>query len=185
MTAYFTASVVGKKHYLNNYLRIIDSLKAKKIDVVSDHIINATENQIRMETREERLKFQKQLDKWINSCDFLVAETSFPSISVGYEISLALNRHKPVLILYSAGHPPSLLAHHQDESLICEKYTPDTVKGILDDFINYVQGTDDMRFTFFITSKIASYLDHFSRKNKIPKSVYLRQLIEAEMKKRK
>lgn len=185
MTAYFTASIVGKKHYLKNYLRIIDGLKTKKIDVVSDHIINATEAQIRMETKEERLKFQKQLDKWINSSDFLVAETSFPSISVGYEISLALNRHKPVLILYSSGHPPSLLAHHQDEGLVCEKYTEDTVGSIIEDFINYVQGTDDMRFTFFITSKIASYLSSISRKNKIPKSVYLRQLIEADMKNRR
>lgn len=111
----------------------------------------------------------------------MIAETSFPSISVGYEISLALSRGKPVLILYSSGNAPTLLAHHRDEKLICEKYTDDTLEDIIKDFLNYVQGANDMRFTFFITSEIASYLEKISRDKKIPKSVYLRRLIEKEM----
>ncbi|MBM3283848.1 hypothetical protein FJY90_06420, partial [Candidatus Gottesmanbacteria bacterium] len=111
MTVYFTASIVGKRHYLSNYQKIIGILKAKNLEVISDHIINTTEAQIRMEKVEERIRFQKQLEKWLNSCDYVVAETSFPSISVGYEISLALHYGKPVLILYSEGNPPSLLAH--------------------------------------------------------------------------
>ena len=67
--------------------------------------------------------------------------------------------------------------------LVCEKYTADTLEDIIKDFLNYVQGANDMRFTFFITSEIASYLDKISRNKKIPKSVYLRRLIEKEMQK--
>ena len=181
MKAYFTASIVAKKQYVDDYLRIVQLLQNKGIEVIADHIINTTESQIRMETREERLKFHAQLEGWINSSDFLVAEASFPSISVGYEISMALQRGKPVLILYNNGDPPSLFAHYKDDKLVCEKYTKESLAAIIEDFINFAQGSADTRFTFFITPKIASYLETVARKEKLPKSVYLRKLIEQDM----
>lgn len=181
MLAYFTASIVGKKKHLHHYRQIINCLADRKHAVISDHIIKTTEQQIRLEKKEERLRFLKQLENWIGSADFMVVEASFPSISVGYEISLALQLHKPVLILYSEGDPPSLLVHHTDEKVICEKYTASTLDAIIDDFINYAQGATDSRFTFFITPQIVTYLEKISRKSRLPKSVYLRRLIEKDM----
>lgn len=178
MNVYFTASIVGKKDYLKNYLRIIDLLRSKKYTVQAEHIINVTEPQIHLKSREERLKFHKKLESWIQHADFMVVEASFPSISVGYEISLALQYRKPVLILYSVGDPPSLFGHHSDEKIVCEKYTVDTVEEIIDEFISYVHGASDTRFTFFITPQIAAYLEKVSIKDKMPKSVYLRKLID-------
>jgi hypothetical protein len=183
MIAYFTASVVGKKYHLANYQKIIDYLKSQGFTVLSDHIMKATEDNIKIETKSERLAFQSKLEKWITTSDLMVVETTFPSISVGYEISLAIHRGKPVLMLYSEGDPPSLLAHHPDEKFICEKYSPDTLNDILDDFIKYVGGTSDTRFTFFLTSTLALYLEDISKKRKMPKSVYLRHLIEEDQKK--
>ena len=185
MTVYFTASIVGKKHYLAKYLAIIHYLKSKNYEVTSDHIINSTSSQIISENKDERIRFQNRLEKWISESDFMIAETSFPSISVGYEISLALQENKPVLVLYSEGDPPSLLIHHRDENLDCEKYMLSTLPEIIDNFVKYVEGAVDARFTFFITSEIASYLDKVSKKEKVPKSVYLRKLIEREMKTRR
>lgn len=181
MNVYFTASVVGKKDYQKHYQTIISSLQAKGYTVQADHIFNATEQSISLQTREQRLSFHSQLEHWIQECDFMVAETSFPSISVGYEISLALQYRKPVLILYSEGDPPSLFAYHTDEKLVCEKYTLQSVKDTIEDFISYIKGANDMRFTFFITPRIAAYLERVSKQEKIPKSVYLRKLIEKHM----
>jgi 2'-deoxynucleoside 5'-phosphate N-hydrolase len=183
MIAYFTASVVGKKYHLANYLKIIDILKSNKMDVISDHIINVDEQNISLQSKEKRLAFHTQLEKWINNCDIMVVESTFPSISVGYEISLAIHRNKPVLILYSEGDPPSLFAYHEDEKLICEKYSDDTLKPIIEDFLNYASVGTDHRFTFFINAEITSYLEKVSRTQKLPKSVYLRKLIETDMKK--
>lgn len=184
MKAYFTASIAAKDQYLQLYKKIIDHLKSKRISVISEHITDSTETKIRMSTKEDRIEFHNKLEKWIKSCDFMIVEASFPSISVGYEISLALRVGKPVLILYSEGDPPSLLAHHKDDKLVCEKYTASNVGVILDEFITYIQGKHDLRFTFFITPEIVSYLDHVSKEDKIPKSVYLRQLIEKDMEER-
>ena len=181
MHIYFTASIVGKKDYLTNYEAIIQAFTAKGHTVQAEHILNITEPEIHMKTREERLKFHKKLENWIQSADFMVVESSFPSISVGYEISLALQYRKPVLMLYSIGDPPSLFAHHEDEKIICEKYTLDTLDTSINDFLQFVQGEADTRFTFFISSKQAAYLSKQSKQLRMPKSVYLRSLIDKDM----
>ncbi len=185
MRAYFTASIVGKKYHLANYKRIIALLGSRGVDVVADHILNTTEEQIHFETREERVKMQQKFETWVTEADFIVVEASFPSISVGYEIALAIHRGKPVLVLYSEGDPPSLIINNEEEKLIVEKYSPTNLDEIIDDFINYFRGESDTRFTFFITSKIAAYLEKQAKKNKVPKSVYLRQLISKDMRERK
>lgn len=181
MTAYFTASIVGKKYHLAFYLKIIEYIKTHGIEVISDHIIKTNEPDIHLQSKEQRLKFHDQLERWINGCDFMVVEASFPSISVGYEISLAIHRDKPILILYNEGEPPSLFAYHHHEKLVAEKYTEATLGDIIDEFINYARSENDHRFTFFITPQIAAYLEEISRKEKLPKSVYLRKLIEKDM----
>lgn len=181
MTVYFTASIVGKKHYLSNYNQIVKILTDKGYRVLSDHIIKTSENQIRFTKKEDRIKFHSQLNKWITSCDFMVVETSFPSISVGYEISMALHRGKHVLILYTVSEPPTLLEYNESDKIICERYTKDTLPGIISDFINYLHGNNDSRFTFFITPQISAYLEEVSKKEKLPKSVYLRKLIENDI----
>ena len=181
LTVYFTGSIAAKEQYLPKYQKIVDFLKSQGHKVIAEHIFDATESDIRIKQRDERIKFHDQLEKWIHACDFMIAETSFPSISVGYEISLALRVGKPVLILYSEGDPPSLLAHHKDEKLVCEKYTTQNVQAIVSDFLHFVQSKSDLRFTFFITPRIATYLDQIAKQEKLPKSVYLRKLIEEDM----
>lgn len=185
MKAYFTASVVGKRQHEANYQKILDALVAKGVDVRSDHIMKATEASIRIKTKEERLMFLKKLEGWVSECDFVVAETTFPSISVGYEIALAISRGKPVLILYSNGVPPTLLVAYEEDKVVCEKYTPEALPGIVDLFLNFVRGASDVRFTFFVTPTITSYLEKIAKEEKIPKAVYLRKLIEKDMKKRR
>lgn len=185
MHAYFTASIVGKKQYLENYLKIIGLLKKHGAEVTCDHIIKTEESSIHLETKEDRIKFQKKLENWIDDADFMVVEATFPSISVGYEIALAVHKGKPVLALYSQGEPPSLIFNNEEEKIVCEKYTNANLEEIMTDFLNYVQGESDTRFTFFVSSNIASYLSKMAKKNKVPKSVYLRYLIQQDMRKSK
>ncbi|KKR71802.1 MAG: Nucleoside 2-deoxyribosyltransferase [Microgenomates group bacterium GW2011_GWC1_41_8] len=182
MKAYFTASVAGKKINEDKYLLVTDALKGNGITVFSDHIFKRTLDQVMQESKEDRVAFEKEMHRMISESDFLVAETSFPSTSVGYEVSLAQRLGKTVLLLYSEADPPSLLAQPADEKLVCESYTKNNLESIIDDFINFVKGTHDIRFTFFITPQIGQFLDKIARQKKIPKSVYLRNLIEKEMK---
>ena len=181
MNVYFTASLAAKQQYIQHYQQIVDTLKKHKCSVIADHIFQATESSIKLQTRQERLDFHNKLEHWISDSDCVVVEASFPSISVGYEISMALHRGKPVLVLYSEGDPPSLLAYHADEKIVCERYTKETLSDLISEFIGFVKGSSDTRFTFFITPKIAAYLEKKAKDEKLPKSVYLRKLIEADM----
>lgn len=183
MTILFTASLEGKRHYLDQYQHIIEILEKRGSKVLSDHVMNAEPDEVYTLSEEQRIKNHTKLEKAINESDFIVAESSYHSVSVGYEISMALHKGKPVLILYKNGtRPPTLLNCGISERVVCEEYTDHTVASVIDDFINYVQGMHDTRFTFFITPEIAAYLERVSKQQKKPKSVYLRELIEADMK---
>lgn len=182
MRAYFTASIVGRKYHLSHYQKIGEILRSHGVTVADEHILNVSEKDIQMQSKDVRLKFHQTLEDWVNASDMLIAETSFPSISVGYEISMALDRGKPVLILYSEGDAPALFAFHENEKIVCEKYTTETLPAIVTDFLHFVRGEADTRFTFFISSKQAAYLAKMGKKHRVPKSVYLRSLIDKDMK---
>src|SRR3989344_12542 len=140
---YFTGSIAARDQYQKNYEKIVEIVKKSDNGIIADHILNISEKEVSLKTREERLNFHTKIENWIHSSDAVIAETSFPSISVGYEISLALRVGKPVLVLYSEGEPPSLLAQHLDEKLLCEKYSLQSLSGILDDFLGYVDSKSD------------------------------------------
>ena len=105
MSVYFTASVVGKKDYLPNYKKIVTYLTSRGYKVQADHILDTTESQIRMETKPERIQFQKQLESWIQGSDFMVVEASFPSISGKRYGRICLN--SPLRSLKSSGFTPA------------------------------------------------------------------------------
>lgn len=57
--------------------------------------------------------------------------------------------------------------------------------GILAKAVEDAMKHADVRFNFFVSPKILAYLDWVAQKRMIPRSVYLRNLIEKEMKKNK
>jgi len=180
MTVYFTASVVGKRYHLKKYETIVVWLKTHNYQPISEHILKATEDKIRLETKAQREAFHARLHEWITSCNCVIVEASFPSISVGYEISLALHWNKPVLILYSEGDPPSLLNSYKEDKIICEKYTMETLPEILRSFLTYVSGQEIGRFTFFLPTFLAAYLEARAQKTQLSKAAYLRKLLEKD-----
>lgn len=185
MKIYFTASIVGKKQFLSNYQSVVSWLKKNSHSVQADHILNTSEDQIRIQDKKERLAFHSQLKKWISACDAMIVEASFPSISVGYEISLAIKLGKPVLILYSDGDAPSLFSEYDEAKVICEQYSKENLGEILNYFTRFINEKHDLRYTFLLPSDLAQYLDEVSHQAKIPKSSYIRLLIQEDMKMRR
>ncbi len=183
MNIYFTASLGAKKKYINNYKAIVKYLEKNKHAVISEHIFNSTEETVRLMKREDRVAFLHRVEKWIKASNFIIAETSYPSVSVGYEVALALRMAKPVLVMYSEGDPPSLLTYHTYDRLYTEKYTIDSIGNVIEDFILYIEGKHDTRFTFFLPEELNAYLEITAKKNKQTKSMYLRRLIETDMEK--
>lgn len=123
-----------------------------------------------------------KIDKNIRSCDFMIANLTYPSSAVGFEVAMALHLNKPVLVLYRSGsNLPSLLADIESELVMYEAYTPSNIIELIVMFSRFAQSHTETRFTFFITPAIASHLKKMAQHYKMPKSVYLRRLIEKDM----
>jgi len=188
MKVYFTASLIGKRYHQASYEKIVELLMHSKHvnQVLQDHILKTSETSVQEESETARRAYHEQLKQWITSSDCVITETSYPSTGVGYEISYALSKRKPVLMLYkNTVTPPSLFDNYCDDLLICQEYTENNLAEIIDDFLSYVKGGPEKRFTFSLTPKIATFLNDMVSKEKMPKSVYIRKLIEKEMRKQK
>lgn len=180
MKIYFVASISGRQKYLDNYKLIIDTLK-KQGHTVYEDTIRPSQEEVYGLNDDEKVKFYKQVLTWINKSDVVIAETSHSSLSVGHEISVSLDKSKPVVVLYTEGHAPHFLEAIRDDRLIIEKYDEKNVSVILEDALEKAANQQDTRFNFFITPRIAGYLDWLSKTKRMPRAVYLRKLIEDHM----
>jgi hypothetical protein len=53
--------------------------------------------------------------------------------------------------------------------------------SLIKDFLRYVEEDKNTKFTFFMSPKYTRYLERVSVEHQVPKSTYLRGLIEADM----
>jgi hypothetical protein len=96
---------------------------------------------------------------------------------------MALNMGKGVIALYMKNKYPFLLGGIQSDRLVIEEYAPKNVKEVLKMAFDQLTEQMDVRFNFFISPSIGAYLDWVAKTKKEPRAVYLRKLIEEDMKK--
>jgi len=85
MDVFFTASALQGSDYGSYYRKIVSRLKKKNHKVMETTV---------------RSNYHQVL-KWISAADLVVPEISFPSgLDVGHQITIALERGKPVICLY-------------------------------------------------------------------------------------
>jgi len=111
----------------------------------------------------------------------VVLEVSMHSLSMGYFMQAALSMGKPVIALYVKGCYPAFAIGIENEKLQVIEYSMDNLVSVLEISLEYAQETSDIRFNFFVTPAISSYLDWVAKEKKLPRSVYLRRLIEDDM----
>lgn len=184
MKIYFTASIAQKSQFGENYEKIIETLLNLGHHVQYEHITGKKIIDIAAQSEEELNKYYKQVVKWITDADVMVAEASFPStLNIGHEISLSLDKSKPVIVFFKKGYDSFFLRGLNSDKLFLLEYTEDNLKEVVRTGIDFAKDQADTRFNFFISPSLAHYLDWISQKKKIPRSVYLRQLIEQDREK--
>lgn len=98
MKIYFAASIRGGRQDADLYRQLIAYLKANH-QVLTEHI---GDNRITT-AGETELTDQEIRDRdiaWIIESDVVIAETTSPSLGVGYELAYAEFLQKPVIILH-------------------------------------------------------------------------------------
>ena len=181
--------LVGSQYKLNedvNYLRqVVEIVKNSGHELVNDWVERT------YDTREIQGKSGREVD-WsllykesmeaLSRADAVVAETSTPSFSVGYQVAQAVAMKKPILVLNREGVDKSFFASGIEAGIDYRKYTPETIdetltKCLRDNDID----TKDMRFNFFINRSIYNYLRWTALKTGKTKAEILRNLVEREI----
>jgi hypothetical protein len=176
MKIFFATSIHGKTKFMKNYQAIIDSVSSYGHVVLAEHIING-------DTPDERGYDISIIDS-IKKADVLFAEISYPSVSVGYMISLAVQASKPVVVFYSGSEEPHLLKtlEKTNDKLQVIRYSSiDELEIEIPYVLDFAASAQDVRFNFFISPELSTYMDWVAKHNRTPRSVYLRDLIDKDM----
>lgn len=152
--------------------------------VLSDHVLERDPDRPETFVIKSDSEYFEYMTARIRSSDLLVADVSYTTSNIGYEISYALSNNVPVLALYSAdsgnkGFP--LLLGNQSPILRLCSYTNETIERIIKSEVTKIQDSKSIKFTILINDQIASYLDWVARKTKSTRSSFIKQLIETSM----
>lgn len=181
---YLACSSEGVKNNLDYYAKIHETVVACGGQVESKWISRVIKNKGSLSRKNPRLK--EEAIEVLNTCDCLIADVSFPSISVGYQIYHAVSKNIPTLVLLSreigSGKVPQVVEAIRSPKLIIRKYTTLELRGLLANFFKLIKGSKWIKFNCVITPEIYSFLDKGSKKFGISKSEFLRRQLERSIK---
>lgn len=100
MKIYFAASIRGGRDDVKLYKELIDFLNQDN-QVLTEHIGNGNLSVTSQSQTDDKYIRDRDIN-WMKEADLVVAETSNPSLGVGYELAYAEKLHKPVVILHNS-----------------------------------------------------------------------------------
>jgi hypothetical protein len=184
MKVTFVASHSQKEEFNKYYVRIVDKLEKRGYTVFSGGLFEKHIDKIT--NTDVMKKWYSRSINHIKSSDIVVIELSYPSTAnVGHELTYALEMGKPVICLYKEDREPFFLMGLVDDKLTIVAYNERDLEEVLESSLEYAQELQDTRFNFFISPTIGNYLDWVAKKKRLPRAVYLRRLIEEDMKNNK
>jgi len=181
MKLFFSTTPRAKRDYLENIQKIYKTLRDLGHSLTDDTIERVDEKEFYNWDSDQRHEYFQKTMKAIRDCEVAIFEASFPSLSAGYLIGQATRANKPVIVLFTEGNKPFILDSAQNEKIILLPYNLDTLKSELKHALEYAKEQNDVRFNFFVSPSILQYLDWIASNKNIPRSVYLRSLIEQDM----
>lgn len=120
----------------------------------------------------------------IAQADVVIAEATYENFAVGYQVAIAVQQKKPVLLLRrESADKNAFVTGIEDGWVSHADYNDENISGIVQKFIteNDIK-SKDMRFNFFIDRKIYNYLRWAAFKTGKTKAEIIRDLIERQIK---
>ena len=94
---YFAGAIRGGREKLDIYEKI-NNLLRNYGSILDEHVANRNVNELEKDYTQEQI-YSRDIS-WIKECDIVVAETSVPSLGVGYELAYAENLGKKIICIY-------------------------------------------------------------------------------------
>ncbi|MFA4826700.1 MAG: hypothetical protein WC596_00360 [Candidatus Shapirobacteria bacterium] len=185
MKVYFGTSPRIKERFPEVVDKIFDQLQKLGCRLTSKWVKEVNTVDFYNLSLKELDEHQNKTMKAIREADICVFEVSIHSLSVGYLTNYALENGKVVIVLSQSQEPWNLFKSIKSDKLLTVEYKESNLKEKLEDVLKKAQEKSDVRFNFFVSPKILNYLDWVAQKRMVPRSVFLRDLIEKEMRKDK
>ena len=184
MKIFFTASLRAKQSGFEQTIDTICDVIDSHYELYAKHILDQNLEEVKQWSFNKKLQYYNEAYKEIKRCDLFVAEVTYPSANVGYEIALALDNEKPVILLHQ-NHTTAILdlihADDYSDQLNLIKYTKTNLTKKLTEILLSLNGSKDKRFTLLLPPYILNHLSRIAKKQKMPRAVYIRKLIEKDM----
>ena len=119
----------------------------------------------------------------IAQSDVIIAEASYENFAIGYQVAVAVQQKKPILLLrHNTADKNTFTTGVEDGWVRHENYDEAGVDKIIEKFIQENDiTTKDMRFNFFIDRQIYNYLRWAALKTGKTKAEVLRELVQREI----
>lgn len=181
--------LASKRNVLNNIdvLRTIMDVIEKRKHKIVDNWIEVTydirvNNAQPIDSIDWSTIYKDNLEN-IAKADVIIAEGSYDTFGVGYQVAVAVQQKKPILLLrHESVDTDSFAVGIVDSWVKREVYNENTLETIVDKFLRENDiSTKDMRFNFFIDRQIYNYLRWTSLKTGKTKAEILRELVTHEI----
>jgi len=192
MKVHFACSTSELEIYSKNYIDICDILRDMGHTITRDWINNAVatlNDYKRGKFKIDRVAIYNKAVESILASDAVVIEGTVSSFSIGHQMTLALNKNKPTLILiYNDGSSKnnkfqnSFIHGIRSPLLTVAKYSnTEDLRRILSNFLKEKFGAN-IKFNIVLSKEIENYLDWASFYYKKNKSEFIRDIILEHMK---
>lgn len=118
----------------------------------------------------------------VSTANIMIADATHDSFGVGFLIAVAIQQKKPILILLKKGAKEGMILRGlHGETIVKTLYTDENISAVVSKFIKtHTIKHKDLRFNFFLDSKLHSYLNWASHQSGKTKAEIVRDLIERE-----
>lgn len=177
------ASYRGQKQYDKEHRAIIDHLQKRGHTVI--HNMDTHIEVLAAMSYADREAIFMEHYKRLEVCEIVVAECSLQSTQVGFGLSYLRMKGKPIVMISKKGAQQQLEPkgeiYSNIEHLYIAEYDDSDLAEVLDDAVDYMSEQLDKRFTMIFPSELMARLEELSVKKKLPKAVFIRQLIEKSL----
>ncbi|PJC28949.1 hypothetical protein CO053_01880 [Candidatus Shapirobacteria bacterium CG_4_9_14_0_2_um_filter_40_11] len=180
---FFAFSTSNLKANLETYKRVGTIITSKKSKLTVDLIKKAVREKKNdgITKNEDDEQFHKEAIGGIDEADCVIADASFPSSGVGFQIGYAISLKKPVLCIFSEEFGSRKLSKviftMKSPFLQISSYTENTLKSVISKFLDNLPKQYLMKFNFIITPEIDDYLTWLHNKSGKSKSETLREKV--------
>ena len=191
MKIHFACSTSELEIYGKNYIDICDLIRDAGHSITRDWIDSAVAtlgDYKKGKIKIDRVEIYNKAVESILASDAVVIEGTVSSFSIGHQMTLALSKNKPTLVLlYNDGSDKknklqnSFISGIKSPFLTIAKYSSkEDIKRILSNFLTK-STSPTIKFNIVLSKEIENYLDWASFYYKTNKSEFIRDIITKHM----